>query len=252
MQSITLLIKSNLCVNLINIYCFQIVRLILNGVTMSINSQKRNPTPQGETPETQTISKKRDRSASEERLLNAGLEIFSKYGFDGATTKMIAKKADVNESLIARYFEGKEGLLVAIIGRFLEDIRNRELRYPPQNNLADELACYIEERLHEAKDKIGFARIIFSQALVNKTFKKRALEMEPMLIDARLQARINLLSERGLLTSVNDAQVICEEIDTYLDGAFFFGLILHEEKVEDVVLKAVTFARRYAKLFSKV
>ena len=62
--------------------------------------------------------KKRDRSASEERLVKAGTEIFSKFGFDGCTTRMIAKKADVNESLIGRYFDGKEGLLLAIIEIF--------------------------------------------------------------------------------------------------------------------------------------
>ncbi|HEY1080478.1 MAG TPA: TetR/AcrR family transcriptional regulator, partial [Bdellovibrio sp.] len=60
---------------------------------MTETSQKDAVLDQGDA---QVKCKKRDRSASEERLLNAGREIFSKHGFDGATTKMIAKKADVN------------------------------------------------------------------------------------------------------------------------------------------------------------
>ena len=37
--------------------------------------------------------RKRDKEASKQALLRAGLEVFSKYGYDAGTTKMVATEA---------------------------------------------------------------------------------------------------------------------------------------------------------------
>ena len=50
----------------------------------------------------QIKAKTKNREATEERLILAAKQIFSKYGFNGATTRMIAKKADINVALITR------------------------------------------------------------------------------------------------------------------------------------------------------
>ncbi|MEK2646446.1 TetR/AcrR family transcriptional regulator [Bdellovibrio sp. BCCA] len=194
-------------------------------------------------------SKKRDRSASEDRLIHAGLEMFSKLGFDGATTRMIAKKADVNESLIARYFDGKEGLLVAIIEKFLEEMNTRELPYPLHDTLADELEAYVKDRIQEGCTHEDFAKIIFSQALVNKKFKKRVTETIPMQLDARLIARMEMLAAQGKIKAGANVEELCQDIDTYMDGMFFFECILHETTKEELVKRTVRFVRLYAKLY---
>jgi len=49
------------------------------------------------------------------RLLEAGVDVFGKHGFDAATTRMIAKKAGVNIAAIPYYFNGKEGLYHAVV-----------------------------------------------------------------------------------------------------------------------------------------
>ena len=58
---------------------------------------------------------KRNRLATESALKNSAARLFSKKGFEGTRTLEIAKEAGVNEALIARYFGGKEGLLLAIL-----------------------------------------------------------------------------------------------------------------------------------------
>lgn len=195
--------------------------------------------------------KKRDRSASEERLLNAGLEIFSKYGFDGATTRMIAKKADVNESLIARYFDGKEGLLVALIENFLEEMAHRELPYPAQSTLASELELYVQDRVKQGCSHEDFAKIIFSQALVNKAFKKKVRETIPMQLDAKLLSRIQALADQGRLKPGSNAEEICQDVDTYMDGMFFFECILLESPKDDLLKQTIRFVKQFAKLYDK-
>jgi AcrR family transcriptional regulator len=67
----------------------------------------------------------RDRGAETRiRLLDAALDVFGKYGFEGATTRQIARDADANLAAIVYHFGSKEALHRAvaeyIAGRILE------------------------------------------------------------------------------------------------------------------------------------
>ena len=48
-----------------------------------------------------------------QQILDAALEVFAEHGFDGATSKDIAKRADVTHGLIYFYFDSKEELFLA-------------------------------------------------------------------------------------------------------------------------------------------
>ena len=48
-----------------------------------------------------------------EKLLTSSIDVFGRYGFDGATTRMLAETAGVNLQAIPYYFGGKEGLYIA-------------------------------------------------------------------------------------------------------------------------------------------
>jgi AcrR family transcriptional regulator len=55
-----------------------------------------------------------NKSASEQtrmRLLNAAREVFSQYGFQGATVREICRRADANGAAVNYHFGSKEGLL---------------------------------------------------------------------------------------------------------------------------------------------
>ncbi len=58
---------------------------------------------------------KKNSLTKEETILEVSKELFAKHGFDGASTRDICKKADVNISMISYYFGGKEGLYKKII-----------------------------------------------------------------------------------------------------------------------------------------
>ncbi|MGO4339053.1 CerR family C-terminal domain-containing protein [Labrys sp. KB_33_2] len=51
--------------------------------------------------------------ATREKLLDASIGVFGRYGFDGASTRMLADAASVNLQAIPYYFGSKEGLYVA-------------------------------------------------------------------------------------------------------------------------------------------
>ncbi len=56
------------------------------------------------------------------RLIEAGLDLFSKYSFDGASTRMLVERAEVNLASIKYYFGSKEGLYLAVAGHIVEEI----------------------------------------------------------------------------------------------------------------------------------
>ncbi|MFN3744997.1 MAG: CerR family C-terminal domain-containing protein [Hyphomicrobiaceae bacterium] len=51
--------------------------------------------------------------ATRQKLLNAAIDVFGQYGFDGTTTRALAAAAGVNLQAIPYYFGGKEGLYLA-------------------------------------------------------------------------------------------------------------------------------------------
>lgn len=59
----------------------------------------------------------RDAERTQEALLDAAAQVFAEFGFEGARTDEIAKRAGVNVALLFRYFENKEGLYRAVIER---------------------------------------------------------------------------------------------------------------------------------------
>ncbi len=58
-----------------------------------------------------------------ETILAAALEVFAEQGFDGARTRDIADRAGANLGLIKYYFESKERLWKAAVGRAFDELR---------------------------------------------------------------------------------------------------------------------------------
>ncbi len=215
---------------------------------MNDSSQKKTKVPQSED---RSKPKKRDRSASEERLLNAAEDIFSKHGFKASTTRMIAKKANVNESLIGRYFEGKLGLLFAVIEAHIEKKALAEdLPYPQQATLTEELTAFIDARFTEHCQKNSeFFKIVLSQALVDSKFLKKIREKIPNFHEVRLQERIKILQAKRKVIASCDPIAIVMDIDTHFHGVMFFDLIMSGLEPKIAHANLTRFVRNYAKAF---
>ncbi len=55
-------------------------------------------------------------------LVEAGLDLFGRYSFDGASTRMLVERAEVNLAAIQYYFGGKQGLYLAVADHIVEQI----------------------------------------------------------------------------------------------------------------------------------
>jgi len=58
-----------------------------------------------------------------QRLIEAGLELFGRYSFDGVSTRVLADRADVNLAAIQYYFGSKEGLYQAVASHIVEEVK---------------------------------------------------------------------------------------------------------------------------------
>jgi AcrR family transcriptional regulator len=56
------------------------------------------------------------------RIIEVALRMFGEYGFDGASTRDIAREAGVNAPALQYYFDNKEGVYLACIDRFVERV----------------------------------------------------------------------------------------------------------------------------------
>jgi AcrR family transcriptional regulator len=56
------------------------------------------------------------------RIIEAALRLFGTYGFDGASTRDIAREAGVNAPALQYYFDNKEGVYLACIDYFIERV----------------------------------------------------------------------------------------------------------------------------------
>jgi AcrR family transcriptional regulator len=62
------------------------------------------------------------REHSRALIVEAALTLFARHGYEGASIRMIARKADVSLGLLYNYFGGKDELLLAIMHRGLADV----------------------------------------------------------------------------------------------------------------------------------
>lgn len=196
-----------------------------------------------------TKPKKRDRLASENSLLKAAEEVFSKFGFKTATTRMIAKKAGVNESLIGRYFDGKMGLLVAIIQRYVEaEESHLRLPYPAQESLTAELLSFAKFKFDmDCKKNLDFFKIVVSQAIVDAKFNKRIRELIPMFEQPYLEERLKKLQEEGKILPDIDIKRLIKGLHIFMFGNIVSQRLLMGASQEETFKTLEDFITRFTK-----
>lgn len=107
------------------------------------------------------------------QILQVAIDLFSKHGFRGTTTRQIAQAAGVSEAMVFRHFATKDDLYGAILGN---KACHDEMKFPweqdpvLQDAIAqkDDFAVFYNIALNALKKQqadVGFIRLIFFSAL---------------------------------------------------------------------------------------
>jgi AcrR family transcriptional regulator len=191
--------------------------------------------------------RRRDRETTQENLLQAGLEVFSEYGYEGATTKMIAQRAGSNEALISRYFQSKEGLLLAIIVRYINEKKEMQLTYPPRETLEAEFCSYLHSRVEQDVRFKDFIRIIVSRAATDPTLFDKIRQHVSYHADPQLMERLKILQKKGQVPLHSDLQQICFVIGFQSFATVFMAHIIMGKDKDETLSALQDFARVYAR-----
>lgn len=124
-----------------------------------------------------------------EQLIHVAIDLFSRKGFNGTTTREIAAAAGVTEAIIFRHFETKENLYTAII--------DQKLNSP----VTAEWVARLRSAMDRDDDRAVTRELISAIVQTHKTDPK----FERLMLYAALEGnKIALLYMRELTTSIVD------------------------------------------------
>ena len=109
------------------------------------------------------IQKTRIQSHNEALILDAALEVFSAYGYRGATVDQIATKCGLSKANLLYYFRRKEDIYIAVLERTLALWLAPLQALDPEKDPIDELTRYISAKLD-----LTFARPEASKLFANE------------------------------------------------------------------------------------
>ncbi len=191
--------------------------------------------------------KKRDRQATMQKLLDAALKVFSECGFDGATTKRVAREAQVTESLIVRYFGSKRGLLLALFENFhCQRAESDKLPYPEGKNLEDEIIQFLERHMDATLVSKEFTRIILGNASVDEAMRKELSRKVPLDWHPVLKERLRRYRDKGEIPRSLEIDDIVFTLGFQTFAPLYVGHMLLEMPVEEIRRRILLFAKVYA------
>ena len=174
-----------------------------------------------------------------EQLLTVAVDLFSRKGFSGTTTREIAKAAGVTEAIIFRHFHTKEQLYTAIIDQRFKspgaEAWMAEMRSAMQNNNDEAVfRSLIEAIICTHKDDPKFERLMIYAALEgNEIALLYMRQVTASVVDA-IRTYILRRQRQGKLRAMTpDAALfaICGMAQYYALNKYAYGL--KEERISD-------------------
>lgn len=109
----------------------------------------------------QTRIQLRNRTA----ILDAGLEVFSQYGFRGSTLDQIAEAAGLSKPNLLYYFPSKEAVHTALLERLLENWLAPLQALDPAGDPVQEILGYAQRKLALSRDYPRESRLFANEIL---------------------------------------------------------------------------------------
>ena len=158
--------------------------------------------------------------STRKRILAAAEVVFSRDGFQGATTREIARQAGVNEVTLFRHFHTREELLRATLEQgcaaFEELIRPDEVW---KGELDERLEQYICDMYNVLRERESIVRAFISEARVLPESIRGTLQEFMLKKKARFVARLQESQEVGLVRQAVDLSAAADFIRDAIHSA---------------------------------
>ncbi len=143
-----------------------------------------------------------------ENILEAALDIFSSYGFRGATVDQIAVCAQMSKPNLLYYFSSKDDMLHSLLDRLLENWLAPLREFDGEGEPLEEIKKYINRKLEMARDYPRESRLFASEILQGAPHMQEILGLQlKHLVDEKV-AVIQDWIDQGKLAHCNPYHLI--------------------------------------------
>jgi TetR/AcrR family transcriptional regulator len=112
-----------------------------------------------------TRKRTRIQAENEVRILDAALEVFSTYGFRGATVDQIATLARMTKPNLLYYFRRKQDIYLAVLNRTHEMWLKPLEDLDPDGDPATEITAYVDRKLEMSRENPKASRLFAMEVI---------------------------------------------------------------------------------------
>ena len=142
------------------------------------------------------------------QLLNAALDVFSVYGFSGASLDEIAQLANMHKSNIFYYYENKESryveVLTTVLQKWLAPLQILEVELEP----TEALTHYLMQKIESSKDQPKASRLFALEIIQGAPHILPILKGPLKKLFKRKTKVIETWQEQGKLSKEIDAELL--------------------------------------------
>jgi len=169
---------------------------------------------------TENSSKERLTLKRQRQILDAAIRVFSRKGFNGATTREIALEAGVAEGTIFRYFKTKKDILLGLVGPYVVDSLAEIMDDVSGEDDEVVLKTILRNRFNLIRKNIDLARLLFSEAQFHPEIKEYLADNVIMKVAGIIEAFIEKRIKKGSYKDIDPS--IAARILAGMGSIFFF------------------------------
>ena len=192
-------------------------------------------------------------SLKQRQVLMSSLKLFSEIGFENTTSHLIAEHAGVSEGTVFSYFKTKEGILDAILSRFLEQVIPEVIAdfsdkrfIIEQETFSLFLKSIVQDRLVFIQNNKMQVKILLSRSLIDKTISEELGNIIVRSIIKPISPILNQFKENGVIRDWSNERIV--RYILALSLSYTIPMIINDnediniDKVTSEIVECLSFA----------
>ena len=192
-------------------------------------------------------------SLKQRQVLMSSLKLFSEIGFENTTSHLIAEHAGVSEGTVFSYFKTKEGILDAILSRFLEQVIPEVIAdfsdkkfIVEQKTFSLFLKSIVQDRLVFIQKNKMQVKILLSRSLIDKTISEELGNIIVHSIIKPISPILNQFKENGVIRDWSNERIV--RYILALSLSYTIPMIINDnediniDKVTSEIVECLSFA----------
>jgi AcrR family transcriptional regulator len=177
------------------------------------------------------LKRTRDRAGKKRALVDAAQKLFASKGYDSTTTREIAAYAGCAEGLIHKYFNGKAGLLPALMEcRVSQEVADLTHHLRPADTFEDEYLQLVNWAVEHIWEDREFLKVAIPRAILDSNFGQLLRQVGVLQRGHAVGARLkNFKESLGLTDEESDALVQSVSVIGFVFG-FMRPAVLRQDR----------------------